>query len=347
MNNIAKIIQAVNLALAKGISFYAYRLPGDALSFSFGAQVDVDYTANRGFRIVPFITNHDTPTCTIFPQLSAEEILLDTEIRKLSEIPEITIRQTSKTEYLKSAQICISSLRDHQLQKVVLSRVIIQSYSSIDWGLLLVNLATIYPTAFVFIYYTPQSGAWIGASPETLGSYRSGIFRTMALAGTRPTGQNDWKLKEFEEQNVVVSYIESLIRSNGLTYTKSEKYIRNAGNVAHLCNDFVIQEDNYQTIENLIQQLHPTPAVAGLPKEEAINLITATESHTRRYYGGYIGPFSESGFDYFVNLRSMQFSDTEYAVYVGGGLTKDSVPKNEWIETCEKSKTLLNVIHQM
>ena len=61
----------------------------------------------------------------------------------------------------------------------------------------------------------------------------------------------------------------------------------------------------------------------------------------RRYYGGYIGPVDAWGnYDYFVNLRSMEFDSERYCIYVGSGLTADSDAEKEWQETVQKAKTL-------
>ena len=87
--------------------------------------------------------------------------------------------------------------------------------------------------------------------------------------------------------------------------------------------------------------MHPTPAIAGTPTDIAVSYINNIESHNRRYYGGYVGPVDENGeFDFFVNLRSLEFSGNDYCIYVGGGLTADSDAEKEWQETAEKAKTL-------
>jgi len=94
----------------------------------------------------------------------------------------------------------------------------------------------------------------------------------------------------------------------------------------------------------LIEKLHPTPALAGLPKQKAIELIHKSEHHDREYYGGYIGPFAPNDFHYFVNLRSMKFDSYKCRIFVGGGIVSDSVPESEWLETEAKSKTLLSLL---
>ena len=125
----------------------------------------------------------------------------------------------------------------------------------------------------------------------------------------------------------------------------SGKYTRGAGNVEHLCNDFLVDVPSLADAMSLVNLLHPTPALAGIPKDSAIRSIQQIEQHSRKYYGGYLGPFTADGFDFFVNLRSMSFSSESYTLYIGGGLTINSVPEKEWNETRHKAQTLLNVIN--
>ncbi len=94
-----------------------------------------------------------------------------------------------------------------------------------------------------------------------------------------------------------------------------------------------------------ISALHPTPAVCGLPKERALELIYKTEMHNREYYAGYCGPINYQGkTDLFVNLRCMKILPDKLALYIGGGLTAKSDPEKEWEETVLKANTLLSVI---
>ena len=98
----------------------------------------------------------------------------------------------------------------------------------------------------------------------------------------------------------------------------------------------------------MVGQLHPTPAVCGLPKKRAMQIITEIEKRDRGYYAGFLGPLQASGaFDLFVNLRTMEVFDDALRLYVGGGITPLSDPETEWQETCQKADTLLNLIRQM
>jgi len=94
-----------------------------------------------------------------------------------------------------------------------------------------------------------------------------------------------------------------------------------------------------------VEALHPTPAVAGQPKEDAIRFIKELEPHDREYYTGFLGPINKDReIDLFVNLRCAKITPTSLSLYVGGGITLDSDPADEWDETRWKAESLLKIL---
>ncbi|MEY4792967.1 MAG: hypothetical protein RIT34_1776, partial [Bacteroidota bacterium] len=98
------------------------------------------------------------------------------------------------------------------------------------------------------------------------------------------------------------------------------------------------------TLPLLLKYLHPTPAVAGLPQKVAVQYINALETHDRALYTGIIGNLRVGHEKLFVNLRCAQVYEGKLYIYVGGGFTPDSVAEQEWQETENKSKTLLQLL---
>ena len=103
---------------------------------------------------------------------------------------------------------------------------------------------------------------------------------------------------------------------------------------------------------NLIDKLHPTPAVCGLPKETAKQFILKNEGYDREFYTGFLGElnidfrtFKKDNSDLFVNLRCMEVEKNTATIYVGCGITKDSIPEMEYIETVNKSMTIRKVVN--
>src|SRR6202021_687877 len=98
---------------------------------------------------------------------------------------------------------------------------------------------------------------------------------------------------------------------------------------------------------NLVSELHPTPAVCGIPLNDATQFIKETEGYDRGYYTGFLGPCNMDGkTELYVNLRCAELFADCINLYVGGGITKDSIPENEWEETEMKSKTLLSALEE-
>ena len=338
-SNKDRVLLAVEKALRCGVSFYCYRLPGGE-NLHFGVQTE-EIATRKGFYVHPF-SEGDAKSHFISQNLGVEEFL-GSDYNDQSCQTETEIQESiSKTDYLCRAEQCVSDLRAGTLSKVVLSRTIKGQFAGDSWSEVYKSLLNAYRDAFVFVYSSEVTGTWLGATPERFLSNRKGVVSTMALAGTRLAGtQGDWGAKEVEEQRFVADYIGGCFDKVGLKYSKSETYTRNAGNVEHLCNDFVGNVESQTQIDSLRAMMHPTPAIAGTPTDIAVSYINNIESHNRRYYGGYVGPVDENGeFDFFVNLRSLEFSGNDYCIYVGGGLTADSDAEKEWQETAEKAKTL-------
>lgn len=341
------ILEAIDIALSHRIPFYAYCMPG-CDSIAFGAQTDNVFTYGEGFKIVPFDISSNHSSKIIYKQINASELLTEYPKKGDSLLPGISEDSTSRSEYMQSIGLCIEELQAKKLDKVVLSKVITKTHNIQSWGKFFNKLCDSYPDAFKFIFYSEETGAWIGASPEILGSYDNSTFTftTMALAGTRKCGTpGDWPGKDIREQGYVAQYIADTIRRTGIDFTMSGRFTKQAGRVEHLCNLFSLQCTSRQA-HGLIAKLHPTPALAGLLKQKAIELIHKAEHHDREYYGGYIGPFSPDEFHYYVNLRSMKFDNGKCRIFVGGGIVSDSVPESEWLETEAKSKTLLSLLPQ-
>lgn len=257
----------------------------------------------------------------------------------------------TKEEYLERAEYLVEVLKDGDLRKVVLSRVIDQSLpDSFNPGLFVHGLFDKYPKAFVYLACLPGYGVWAGATPEVLLKLEDDHAETVALAGTKPVEDARWTEKEIKEQQIVTDYIEELLFNNNITeYGKTGVSTITAGNVVHLKTGFNISLEQLEgKIGDVLAALHPTPAVCGLPRDKAYKLIKQVEKHDRRLYSGFLGPWGIDGQSrLYVNLRCAEICDTKMSLYVGGGLTADSEPQEEWEETIHKSKTLLSVVENL
>lgn len=198
-----------------------------------------------------------------------------------------------------------------------------------------------------YICHTPQSGLWMGRTPERLLTVADGVGRTVALAGTMPApaGLNPdaWDAKNRREQAYVAEFITRCLSDHGYApETDGPRPVR-AGNVVHLCTDFDFPLRHTHRLGTLLAYLHPTPAVCGYPKEEAYRFIAEHEGLDRRYYAGFLGWLDPAGrTDLYVNLRCMEWGAGSVHFYAGGGIMPESEWRSEWNETALKMRPLTN-----
>ncbi len=121
-----------------------------------------------------------------------------------------------------------------------------------------------------------------------------------------------------------------------------------AGNLMHLRSDFSVDTKtiNFPELGTvMLELLHPTSAVCGMPKMEALAFIQQYEGYDREFYSGYLGPVNVGNETHlFVNLRCMKIQNNVATLYAGGGITEDSEPEKEWQETEMKCQTMLSVL---
>lgn len=256
----------------------------------------------------------------------------------------------------------ITSIEQGEVQKVVLSRTKNVTLSD-DFEVVeaFQKLCNTYPNAFISLVYLPEYNCyWMGATPETLVSVdKDGKFKTMSLAGTQSAiGENGetlcinsirWSHKEIEEQAFVSRYIIECFKKIRLReYHESGPKTVQAGNLMHLRTDYMVdtKEVNFPQLGTvMLELLHPTSAVCGMPKIPALKIIAEQELHNREFYSGFLGPVNiKEESHLFVNLRTMKVVGNEAIFYAGCGITEDSNPVKEWYETEMKIQTLMKVI---
>lgn len=254
------------------------------------------------------------------------------------------------------------ALQQRRFSKLVLMRSVAQQVGTqTSLGTLFRRACQRYPRTFVALVSSPVSGTWLMATPEILLSGDGAHFSTMALAGTMrltkesagfdvPGSHFDettirWSKKNVHEQQCVVTYLEEQLSSFSSDIKKTAPYTARAGHLIHLRTDFSFTVSPDKGIGDLLDTLHPTPAVCGLPKAEAERFIREKESGARRYYSGFSGLLSHEGDTrLFVSLRCMSIGSGHATLYAGGGLLPESEEQQEWEETEAKMETMKKVL---
>ena len=265
---------------------------------------------------------------------------------------------TEKHDYTTLVEKCLFGIAEGQFEKVVPSRR--QSFplpTNFDPLATFHKLCETYPHAFVSLVSTPETGTWIGATPELLVSIDPTMkFKTVALAGTKVFQSGTdlksvaWTQKDIEEQALVCRYIINCFKKIRLReYIEHGPRTAVAGNLIHLKTDYEVDmvATNFPQLGSvMLKLLHPTSAVCGMPLETATSFIKEHEGYDREYYSGYLGPVNfKNESKIFVNLRCMQVQKTKAWCYAGAGITVDSEPEQEWQETEMKMNTLLHVLN--
>ncbi|WP_178300410.1 isochorismate synthase [Chishuiella changwenlii] len=243
-------------------------------------------------------------------------------------------------DYINLIQKTVDELKSNSLtKKIVISRVKELEKEDVNLSETFKSLHEYYPNAYVYLRYDLEEGSWIGASPELLFKEKNQLIQTVSLAGTKAK-EDDWTEKEYHEQQVVTDYISSIFESYSEYVDVEGPFSVNAGFFEHLKSFITAQIKDKSKIKDLLFDLHPTPAVCGMPKNDAKNFIVENEGYYRSFYAGFMGYDNGEESEYFVNLRCAKIFSNKVNLYVGGGIMPDSVPENEWRETEMKSKTI-------
>ncbi|MFV0530784.1 MAG: isochorismate synthase [Flavobacteriales bacterium] len=242
-----------------------------------------------------------------------------------------------KTVYKEQVQKVIDYIRDRKAEKIVFSHTILLE-KKVNTFQTFKALLKNYPRAFCYLWFHPKTGVWIGATPETLIKTQGNNLKTMSLAGTK-TLEQEWSVKEIQEQKIVSEYIKKQLEPFSKTITISEVQTVQSGMIQHLLTEIsvVLKTKNYKQI---IQKIHPTPAVCGVPTEKAKAYIQKYEKYNRLFYTGFLGELDNNYAELYVNLRCAQLNASQVKLYAGGGINALSDPEKEWQETLWKVQAI-------
>ena len=346
-----QILDKAKNHLAQNLPFVLYKKPKDTNSIGLFQKNDTlfsvtDYT-EKGFIFASF----DGTKTVLIPEKESEiittvfqkkEIVIQEKERHLSD-------EAAQRQFENLVKKGIQAIENHEFKKVVLSRK--ESLNLMDFDVITAfeSLVQLYPTTFVYCFYHPKVGTWLGATPEQLVKANESEFKTIALAGTqKDTGSNEvvWLKKEQEEQQFVTDYIVEKLKNVASELLVSKPYSLKAGSIWHIKTDISGTLNSSSSLQQVIQLLHPTPAVCGFPKDKSKVFILENENYDRTFYTGFLGELNIGDkTDLFVNLRCMQIDKAQAHLFMGCGITKDSIPEKEWEESKNKSMTMKKILN--
>ena len=310
-----------------------------------------------GYLIAPFTVTEESPVVWIEPN-DCQSFPLPLPTGASHSPAAQCVNEVQERElYAQAFAQVTDRLNRGDLQKVVLSRRLEMTFSAdaeADGVKTLLSQAWSYfvqachyrPNSFVAFWWTRTTGAWLVATPEPLLEKHRHTWGTVALAGTMPWNDRalalkEWSEKNREEQAIVARFIEGQLADVVTDLQASETYSLHTGNLQHLCTDFRFNLASPEVSLQVLERLHPTPAVCGFPREAARSAILADEHSPRRYYAGFSGPFHwQDETRLYVSLRCMTFSPQHACLYAGGGIMPESIEAEEWEETERKLRTM-------
>jgi len=262
-----------------------------------------------------------------------------------------------KHEWDKNIKKCLALFDNDTLKKIVLARRTELIYKNeLDSLDIFENLLTQSINSYDFYYsFEPQS-AFMAISPERLYKRDGNLITSDSLAGTRARGvdnDDDKRLetqllkskKEINEHNFVTNSIIDSLSSISKEVMKLEvAKVKKFKNVQHIHLEIkAILNDNISD-EEIINMLHPTPAVGGVPKEKAMEYINQFEHFDRGWYAAPVGYISKNTAEFCVAIRSGLVRENTLNIFTGAGIIQDSVAEYEWKEIDNKMMNFLNVI---
>jgi menaquinone-specific isochorismate synthase len=280
---------------------------------------------------------------------------LDRWQRRLPALPELARSGTpgiavehptpSREGWRRQVEDAVAKIRAGDLRKVVLAQALgVELERSVDVAGALTNLSEVYPGCHRFLFEPDGSGTFFGATPERLVRLREGTVRTEALAGStgrgETTAEDEWLAsqlrdseKDVHEHELVVEAIRGQLAPLAAEVTTGSRTVRKLATVQHLQTPIQADLAGDEHVLGLVDALHPTPAVGGLPPDRALETIRETETFDRGWYASPVGWFDAEGDGSFaVAIRSALADGRAATLFAGAGIVADSDPDEEWDE---------------
>ena len=262
-----------------------------------------------------------------------------------------------RAEWQSSLDTALEEMGDGKYEKVVLARKATLTFNDpVDPVAYLLRLRRMTEETFNFYFQADEGHAFLGATPERLFRRQGRTLHTEAIAGTRPRGlttRDDERYarallnseKEVREHSIVVDMIQNVLEKYCHNLVMDEKVqITRLSHVQHLCKHFKAELDPETSDADLIEALHPTPAMGGFPTDIALEAIDDLEPFNRGWYAAPIGFVGHDHTEFVVGIRSALVEQERVSLYSGAGIVLGSDPAEEWQEIEDKISKFLKAL---
>ena len=326
---------------------YAYVFYGD----TFFDTVKDPKWSNMGHEMIAFTHYYIVENGESFYLHAGESVPIENY-----EVPRVrhNYKETSddKADWNRLMNAIADGISRGEMTKVVSSREVeFTSETPYNVASILANLVDNNLNCFIF-GYEKDGRTFVGASPEILVRHRGSEILSYALAGTAPKdGPNAWteeqlltNTKNIIEHNIVRNRIVNTMRQITPHVTVGETGIMELSHLYHL-RTIITAKDSTKSLVEWAKLLHPTPALGGEPREKALALLQEYESHERGMYAAPFGFMKDMGDGIVVvAIRSALIMDNVLYAYAGCGVVADSDADEEYAETNNKMRTILDAL---
>ncbi|GBF78646.1 isochorismate synthase [Aphanothece sacrum] len=287
-----------------------------------------------------------------------DELVFDS-FYKSKELPEFIKREDipNERDWDQNINMALASFERGETAKIVLARqAIFEFLGQVEPLTVLEILKKSNTRLFRFCFQPSEGNAFIGGSPERLYFRLEKLLQTEAIAGTRSRGKSlreDQKFgeellnsdKDLREHKFVVHSLQGALaqmcHSVGLN---REPMLLKLNKIQHLytpCNGILFDEVSDAEI---LSKLHPTPAVGGYPKVQALEVIEQIETFERGWYASPVGWVGHDSSEFVVGIRSGLINNNKLSLFSGAGIVQGSDPQEEWQEIENKIGTFLQIM---
>jgi menaquinone-specific isochorismate synthase len=289
-------------------------------------------------------------------------------INERDQLLENKSKSTDKNELIEQNEVdpdgwkamvsaAVTNMKTFDIEKVVLARELRLTFNDkVISENVVENLLNEQPSSYIFSFES-GSDCFIGATPERLMKKRGNELFSTCLAGSIARGKDrleDEKLEQellndeknrMEHQYVVSMITEALSPVCASLHVPSEPVIMKNRHIQHLYTPVQGTCDENVSIFDIVDKLHPTPAMGGLPKEKAVVMIREIENLERGFYAAPLGWTDSYGNGEFaVGIRSALLQGREASLFAGCGVLPDSTPESEYHETGIKFNPMLSAL---
>ena len=268
------------------------------------------------------------------------------------------IREGDRIRWMEAVEETLDAIRNGRVSKAVLARTrdveLERPVPAVD---VLLSLWGQHARTHAFLF-EPRPGTYLlGAAPEALATLRDGMVTATAVAGSVRRGANPREdellarellesRKDRAEHRVVVE--DMVARLAPLAHpvsAQAEPHILTLSRIQHLETEIEAPAPAGRSVLELVEALHPTPAVCGVPRDQARAFLLEAEPFQRGWYAGPVGWFDTEGEGHFVPaLRTAVGEGRRWRLFAGAGIVEGSRPSLEWEETAIKFLPVLRAL---